>query len=56
MTIEQVKEKHIEDINKAIDSILNLESYYLQMPNELTQSLRKLNSLRILVEEDFEVV
>lgn len=55
MDTNKTKQKHITDIENVIDSILELEKYYHQMPNDLSKAVDKLNSLRSLAEEDFEV-
>lgn len=49
----EIRERHIENINKAIDAIINLEDYY-PLPNDLSQALNKLNSMRNLAEEEIE--
>lgn len=54
MNTQEVKEKHIEDVENAIDAILNLEKYYHQMPNDLSKALSKLNSLKSIAEEEIE--
>ncbi|MEE9573483.1 MAG: hypothetical protein V3W20_10575 [Candidatus Neomarinimicrobiota bacterium] len=47
-------ELHVEKINAAIDSIIELEKYYQQMPNDLSKALTNLNHLRNLAEEEIE--
>lgn len=54
VTTENIRDIHVNDINKAIDAILNLDHYYECLPYDLSQALIKLNSLRTLAEEDIE--
>lgn len=54
VSTEKAVTDHIEKIESAIDSILDLERYYSQMPPELTSALNRLNNLRSLAEEEID--